>query len=352
MFSHSGADVKAPPPASAAVLLRLAYQSTDLSTGTNSSLVISFSVDEVGGGANRAWVSVVCDGNSENADHSQFDSAAAAYAAFTRRTRELSAPGSGFVRISTVSGGSADGGGQGPASPERQLATRLFGAAYRSLLTVFDVEVSGRGIETPAGVLTCHQVTEGKVALRRLYHAVLLADPIADNSIVTDLASAYLSTVPHRTAWLQAQTAAGGLCPWATQADFDREAELLEMMGDLVTVDETRGGVSGPDAVAGAQLRMLGGLRGIDPASAEGKRVSDLLSARLAAGDDAGFDVKGIYAVGCHRATAGAVGSGSRSGNVRELVHCSRPENWVGILSRGLALPDVVTCTWCGVVWK
>ncbi|KNC55063.1 Poly(ADP-ribose) polymerase [Thecamonas trahens ATCC 50062] len=211
--------------------------------------------------------------------------------------------------------------------------------ALDRLLQVIPGKITVRGIETPLGVLSAQQVDDARAALEAI-RAALEAD--ASHNELATASSAFYSIVPH-------DLARSSLLEHIidTPAKLRAKVELVQLMDDVVNVGAGAGsGPSGPAALIAdspqVKYAALGAdLRAVPDDSPEYVQIAKHV--HITDLKDFGITIKGLYAVTrpgepSDDDLAGLVGPRG----VRRLFHGSRASNWMGLLSRGILLPQTI----------
>ena len=218
----------------------------------------------------------------------------------------------------------------------QELVTYLYDEATSALTATINAKITARGIETPLGVLTLGQIEKGEVILEALY-AVFKRKKRrpGDAQKMVALSGDFYTAIPHRLGRSRAAVAAAVI---NTLEDFEQKQETLQLMKDMLQVSSEDAGV-----LFGAEVDKKYDALGCEIVpfsrrSATFKEIAEFVEGSQVRSKK--IKVKNVFAVS-RGGEAEAFDQGV--GNERRLFHGSRIKNWVGILSRGILLPRIVT---------
>ena len=221
------------------------------------------------------------------------------------------------------------------------LSEHLYAAARGAAVETLGARVTERGVESRVGVLGLAAVEKGLALLKQLYDAWGAGDATRDADAYDALAAELAAAVP-----LPASLITGG-APGAppalrTRAAFAEAQEALSLMHDMVAVNEDTVHGGGP-AAADARLRALN-LDTFAVATADERTaLQNLITGGGGGGASAVQQPRLLNAYRVGRSSEAGSFDPRGVGNARLLFHGSKPSSFVGLLSRGLLLPQVVS---------
>lgn len=210
-------------------------------------------------------------------------------------------------------------------SPELfSLVKYIYDEAVRTLTTTVAANITPKGIETPLGILSHSQIQQGEAILRELRE-----DISKGGSRSLELSGEFFTAIPHRIGRSQAEIKAAAI---TTIEAANEKEELLQLMRDMLKVNET-GALSSDIDAKYAALRNT--ITPLAPNSEEFARIKAyVLDSQVVT-----KDLKIVRLYKLHRQVE-ADNFTANVSNQRNLFHGSRIGNWVGLLSRGLLLPQ------------
>ena len=238
----------------------------------------------------------------------------------------------------TSKGEEGDGsdGSDGSDGPNPEVATfvdEIYQSALESLTARVSGTITSRGIETPLGVLSLSQVRAGREALEAIRVAL---ERDASRDRLLELSSAFYAVVPH-------DMGRSGIAEQNIDSPGKLRAkvQLVQLMEDVVSVAESAPGanVLVSDDLMEKYYALNASVSRVDPASAEYRKIIKHIT--ITDVKDLGIAVKNVFAVS-RPGEPSTHDLESRFGNVKNLFHGSRASNWVGLISRGILLPQMI----------
>lgn len=239
-----------------------------------------------------------------------------------------------------------------------ELVNYIYGETSNTVTSTIDARITASGIETPLGVLTIEQINQGEDVLQRIHQELNSERPRTER--LEQLTSEYYTKIPHRIGRSKVAMKQAVI----NHIDkYKAEMDLIGLMKDMLQVDSVDEMPSHENVFhtndVDLKYKALGArLTPLDPNSKEykdlvlyfkktesaglgawahrGKRPSDIpqptgpLSVKI-------HNIFEVYNEGPRKAYDNSVG------NEHLLYHGSRLCNFVGLLSRGLLMPDAVT---------
>jgi poly [ADP-ribose] polymerase len=216
----------------------------------------------------------------------------------------------------------------------RQLVKRLYNEATTSLTANVNAKITAKGIETPLGILTLGQIAKGESTLMEI-HKTLQEGEAGDDKVrqLQLLSSNFYSQIPSKLGRTKADAQKHVIDDLGKIAD---KQEVLQLMKDMLQVNGEKGNVLISDDVdekfkaMNIQLELLQGEEALKMAQfAEKKQVKHRP-----------LKVTNVFKLS---RPSEAASYEEAVGNHQLLFHGSRARNWVGILTRGILLPKIVT---------
>jgi len=217
------------------------------------------------------------------------------------------------------------------------LVRRLYTEARERLENTVDVTITASGIRTPLGILTHEQIERGQDILDQafgVYQSLSNASKTRQktlNAELVDLSNQFFSAIPHRLGRTRDDMQIAIL---DTPMEFEEKQETLQLMRDMLNI--VHSGTTTTNRLD-AQYASLG--CSIHPMNRRSKKYRDLKT-KL---EDSQVKVDNLEVVNIWEIRRN--GESDRfvnRGNEQLLIHGSGPQNFVGILSRGLLMPKVV----------
>lgn len=216
--------------------------------------------------------------------------------------------------------------------PVQELVANLYSEATKALTKVVNATITANGIETPLGVLTLGQIDAGQKVLDDL------AQVVSKKKVsVTDcqaLSGQFYTLIPHRFGRSKADILAAVICK---PAQITEKQDTLQLMRDMLNVNGKTNVLIDPkiEKKYTALGCEIGYLDKNSPKFQELKKY--IMKSRVDKWTD--VNIKNIYTIRREEEYKAF----NDVGNKRLLFHGSDAKNWVGILSRGLLLPKLVT---------
>ena len=216
---------------------------------------------------------------------------------------------------------------------DSQIATLvdyLYSEATKALTSTVNASITANGIETPLGILTLGQIDKGQDILDQITKAFQSRVKNKSDKL-TELSGDFYTVIPHRFGRTRA-AAQAAIIKSANQ--INEKQETLQLMRDMLNINGDSNVLVSSEVDKKYQaLNCL--IEPID--SAEFKKMKKYVENSTV---KASVSVKNIWKV---RRKGEYEVFTKDIGNKRQLFHGSSPKNWVGILSRGLLLPKIVT---------
>ncbi|ELR19183.1 ubiquitin domain containing protein [Acanthamoeba castellanii str. Neff] len=212
---------------------------------------------------------------------------------------------------------------QGPSAlsePVQKLVEYLYSEATHKITSA---------LQSPLGTLTLQQVEKGESILMQIYQTLKHAENNPTPEQLTEiraLSKEFYSAIPQNQ-----QPAVDN------SAVLEEKQELVQLLKDMLTVDE----ITGDTATAEVDMKYRALRCQINALAAEAEDYQQIkeqvLSTQIKGSK---LEVKNVYTV---RREVERQLFTKQMDNQRLLFHGSRISNWVGILSRGVLLPHIVT---------
>lgn len=215
----------------------------------------------------------------------------------------------------------------------QELVANLYNEATKALTKVVNATITANGIETPLGVLTLGQIDNGQKVLDEIAAAVSKKKINPDQ--VEDLSGQFYTLIPHKFGRTKADALAAII---NDAAKVNEKQDTLQLMRDMLKVNGKDNVLVDPN-IEKKYKALECEITYIDKNSDKFKQLKTYI---IKSREDKWVDVniKNIYAV---KREDEHKNFNSKIGNNKLLFHGSNAKNWVGILSRGLLLPKVVT---------
>ena len=217
-------------------------------------------------------------------------------------------------------------------APLLEMVKYLYDEATGALTSTVSAKITAKGIETPLGVLTVGQIEKGEEILKRINEAFKTKKGA---NVLTQLSGEFYTAIPHKFGRTRAAAQAAVID--SLSAIQDKE-EILQLMRDMLKVDGEKGGVLVSDDLDAKYAALNCEIVPIEHGSAEYKFIEDYAQTSLK--KMSRINVKNVFRV---IRPSEQQEFTSSLGNEKLLFHGSRIKNWVGILTRGILLPKLVT---------
>ncbi|EGC36806.1 hypothetical protein DICPUDRAFT_150657 [Dictyostelium purpureum] len=212
-----------------------------------------------------------------------------------------------------------------------KLIEHLYSEATTQLSNSNTVKITERGLETPLGVLSLDQIEKGEKVLYKIKDLINNVSKVGGD--YQTLSSEFYTCIPHSMGRGKSATDA----VIKTLSQLNMKFELLQLMKDLLVIKDagsTLGsGTSASDMKYFALKNKISVLSSFD---------QDSVTIKKMAAETKGVKILNIYRLDREGETSSINLSPSPT---KLLLHGSRPSNIVGILSRGMLLPKVITET-------
>lgn len=219
-------------------------------------------------------------------------------------------------------------------SPEvRNLVNAIYQAAGQALTNRVNVQITADGFETPIGVLTIGQVDRGYDILSSI------RDAIQNNkkSLIRTLSGDFYTAIPHN---IGRTRAAIEMSVIDTIDKTDDVEETLQLMKDMLNVNSSSGvNLFAKDEVDDKYDALKTTLEFVSPKDPVWEKLRHYVNSTESKHHSYNIRVKNIWRVARHGENSNF--NPAKLGNVKELFHGTRKQNVVGIMTRGLLMPNV-----------
>jgi poly [ADP-ribose] polymerase len=213
----------------------------------------------------------------------------------------------------------------------QEIVSHIYAEATKALISTVNATITANGIETPLGVLTIGQIDKGQVILDDLAAAVSKKKKSDDE--IMQLSGDFYTLIPHKFGRSKAAAVDAII---NDKNKITAKQDTLQLMRDMLNVNGKSNVLVNPEIES--KYTALG--CSIEPLPASKfKEIKSYIDKSFISKYDRS-DIKRIFAI--KRPTEHAEYDLS-IGNDKLLFHGSAAKNWVGILSRGLLLPKLVT---------
>ena len=211
------------------------------------------------------------------------------------------------------------------------LVSMVYAEATQALTNTVAAKITANGIETPLGVLTIGQIEKGESILTELYEAF---QKKASRSELERLSGEFYTVIPHRVGRTRQAIEAAVI---DSLGDFQQKQETLQLMKDMLNVNGDANVLLDPEI--DKKYQALGcRIADVPKEDSLYRELSHMfLESQV---KSRALEVKNIFSVKREGEWADFT---EQIGNQRLLYHGSRIRNWVGLLSRGVLLPKIVT---------
>lgn len=200
------------------------------------------------------------------------------------------------------------------------------------------VQFTEEGIKTPLGVLTIEQIQKGEDCLNQILTELKKKNP--NQSVLENLSSEFFTMIPHHLGRSQAAIKASII---RSEEQYTQKMELMQLMKDMVAVSGGKQGNVLIDPNVEAKYKALGcEIRYIDKDGKEYKEACDYIKKNLTNYSYGGQmpNIQNVFEVIRKDERKAFL---NKIGNEKLMFHGSRIANWVGILTRGILMPQAVT---------
>lgn len=211
----------------------------------------------------------------------------------------------------------------------------IYKEAGQALTQKANVTITADGFSTPLGVLTIGQVDDGFSILGDIRKAI----QNSEKNKTRDLSSKFYTTIPHR---LGRSREAAEAAIISSIDKSDEVEETLQLMKDMLNVNKSGGtnlfATNEINQKIDALKTKIECIAHDDP---EWIRIKNYIKDSQSKAHNRNVIVKNIYRI--ERNGEKAAFNPNKLSNVRELFHGTRNPNLVGILTRGLLMPNVAS---------
>jgi len=215
----------------------------------------------------------------------------------------------------------------------QELTRYIYSEATNKLTSTVAAKITANGIETPLGVLTLGQIEKGEKILGDIFAIYKKKRIKSEYEKVKQLCSAFYTSIPHKIGRTRAEIDSA-IMTELTQ--FEDKQQTIQLMKDMLQVNSQGNNVLFNSQVESEYSALKCDIVYIDPGTKEFEGLNKFIQAGLV--KKKALKVKNLFKV--KREAEWKVYDNS-VGNVRQLLHGSRIQNWVGILSRGMVLPKI-----------
>jgi poly [ADP-ribose] polymerase len=216
----------------------------------------------------------------------------------------------------------------------QSLVRYIYDEATSALTSTVSAKITANGIETPLGILTIGQIEKGEKILTELYDLFQKKNAKGRDAEMERLSGEFYTEIPHRIGRTRSAVADAVI---KTMEAFQQKQETLQLMKDMLKVNGEAGSVLFDAKVDAEYDALKCDIAPVEPGSGEYKEIEQhVVKSQIKTKD---IRVHGVYKL---RRGVEWDGFAREVGNDRLLMHGSRIQNWVGILSRGILLPKIV----------
>jgi poly [ADP-ribose] polymerase len=217
----------------------------------------------------------------------------------------------------------------------QQLVRYIYDEATSALTSTVNAKITANGITTPLGVLTIGQIEKGEGILTTMYGIFQQNGSTKRDSQLEDLSSEFYTVIPHRIGRTRAAVAEAVI---NSLEAFQQKQDTLQLMKDMLQVNGETGSVLF-DAKVDDEYKALGcTIEPVEAATGIFQEIKEYV-------EGSQIKMKSIRVQNVFKLRRGkeAETFNGKVGNERLLFHGSRIQNWVGILTRGILMPKIVT---------
>ena len=215
----------------------------------------------------------------------------------------------------------------------RKFVESIYRNAGQALTQKVNVQITADGFETPLGVLTAGQVNTGFDILGDIRKHIQRGH----KNKVRDLSGQFYTAIPHNIGRSRAAIEAAVINTIEKSDDIE---ETLQLMKDMLNVNGDSGtNLFATDEVDEKYAALKTDIQFVDPKDPKWAEIQKFINSSESKHHYYSMKVKNVYQMARH-------GEHERFnpkelGNVKELFHGTRSPNVVGIMTRGLLMPNV-----------
>ncbi len=213
----------------------------------------------------------------------------------------------------------------------QRLVDHLYSEATKTLTKKVNATITANGIETPLGVLTIGQIDKGENILEDIATAIKKKKSVAD---LTKLSSEFYTVIPHKVGRNKQDILDAVI---TTSSKIEEKQDTLQLMRDMLNVSSKGKNILANPQVEKQYLALGCEIDHLDKNSSDFKKIKKYVNGSKNYGS---VGIKNIFTV---KRSQEHKDFDNSLGNQKLLFHGSGAHNWVGILSRGLMLPKMVT---------
>ena len=208
----------------------------------------------------------------------------------------------------------------------QRLITELYEEATDTLTKKVNATITANGIETPLGVLTIGQIEKGEKILEEIAKNLK-----KKGDTLSDLSGQFYTVIPHKLGRSKSDVLNAVI---NTAAKVEDKEDTLQLMRDMLNVSGKGANILTNPKVEKQYLALGCEIDILDKNSSEFQKIKEYTK------KSGSVSIKNIFTIKRseeHKAFTTSIS------NHKLLFHGSGAHNWVGILSRGLMLPKMVT---------
>lgn len=218
------------------------------------------------------------------------------------------------------------------APPVSDIVQHLYAEAASNLTSTFNITITPRGIEGPLGILSLKQLVKGETVLSQLSQVLRQqhsGKPCVQSQI-NELSNQFFSLIPHRLGTHRSAVQSHVI---DNVSLLNTRRETLQLMKDMLALTDNRNADHTDLAVVDLQYRALNcEMKAVERNTPAFRSLETLLAC------GSGRVLQGAFKI----ARSEERDRFRDIGNTKLLLHGSRPQNFVGILSRGILDPKEV----------
>jgi poly [ADP-ribose] polymerase len=207
-----------------------------------------------------------------------------------------------------------------------KIVDYLYSEATNALTTTVNASITANGIETPLGVLTLGQIDKGQDILDEITDTFKKKSKKGKDDKLTELSGDFYTVIPHRFGRSKSAAMAAVI---KSAAQINEKQDTLQLMRDMLNVN------GDTNVLVSSEIDKK-----YDALNCSIETVSSAEFKEMKKYIRSGLSVKNIWKI---RRKGEVEVFRKDIGNKKMLFHGSAVKHWVGILSRGLLLPKIVT---------